>query len=101
MSQTISWEEVQAWMHEGKPFLLVDVRESDEVMMGALPGARHIPLGTLDQYAAMVLPDKNATIVCYCMSGRRSQAAVRRLTELGYTDVTSLADGYLGTKGAA
>lgn len=100
MHKTVTWEEVQTLQREGAPLLLVDVREGDEVMRGALPGARHIPLESLDFYAPMVLPDKDVLIVCYCMSGKRSRAAVHRLQELGYTQVANMPEGYLGAEGS-
>lgn len=33
------------------------------------------------------LPDKNALILVYCRSGRRSKIAGEELTKLGYTNV--------------
>lgn len=37
--------------------------------------------------------DKNAKIVLYCKTGRMSEAAAKKLTELGYTNVSHLAAG--------
>lgn len=90
----VTWEDVRQLRREGVPFLLVDVREAEEVMLGAVTASRHIPLEHLEHYAPMVLPDKAQPIVCFCLTGRRSAAAVRRLWELGYTDAANLEGGY-------
>jgi len=41
-----------------------------------------------------ILPDKNATIVVYCRSGRRAVRAIHCLKEKGYTGPIHNAGGY-------
>ncbi|MFL5759594.1 MAG: molybdopterin-synthase adenylyltransferase MoeB [Thermomicrobiales bacterium] len=72
----------------------LDVREQDEVDQGILPSAVHIPRGYLEQRVEQAFPDKNEPIIIYCAGGVRSAFAAKTLTELGYTDVTSLAGGF-------
>ncbi|HEY8545295.1 MAG TPA: molybdopterin-synthase adenylyltransferase MoeB [Acidimicrobiales bacterium] len=74
--------------------VVLDVREPDEYEQGAIPGAVHIPRGTLEGSIENRIPDKSAPVVIHCASGVRSAFAAKTLTELGYTDVVSMAGGF-------
>ncbi len=74
--------------------VVLDVREPDEYEQGAIPGAVHIPRGTLEGSIENRIPDKDATVVVHCASGVRSAFAAKTLGELGYTDVASMAGGF-------
>jgi sulfur-carrier protein adenylyltransferase/sulfurtransferase len=78
--------------------VLVDVRERDEYEQGFIPGAIHIARGNLESRVEANIPDRNAPVIIYCESGNRSAYAAKTLTELGYTDVVSLAGGFSGWK---
>jgi molybdopterin/thiamine biosynthesis adenylyltransferase/rhodanese-related sulfurtransferase len=79
----------------GRPGTVVlDVREPDEYEQGALPGALHIPRGHLESQVEGRIVDREAHIVVYCAGGTRSAFAADTLTQLGYTDVTSMAGGF-------
>ncbi|MCU1455350.1 MAG: moeB [Acidimicrobiales bacterium] len=79
----------------GAPGVVVlDVREPDEYEQGALPGALHIPRGTLETSIEMRVPDHETPLVVYCAGGTRSAFAAKTLTELGYTDVVSVVGGF-------
>ncbi len=66
---------------------VVDVRTVEEYEEAHLPGAVLIPDYVLGEWAAAELPDKNAPIIVYCMSGCRAFEAARLLVSLGYTEV--------------
>ncbi len=72
----------------------LDVREPDEYEQGAVPGAVHVPRGTLEFGVEGRIPDKGGQVVVYCAGGTRSAFAARTLAELGYTDVVSLSGGF-------
>ncbi|MCU1358483.1 MAG: moeB [Acidimicrobiales bacterium] len=72
----------------------LDVREPDEYEQGALPGAVHIPRGTLETNVEMKIPDHGTPLVVYCAGGTRSAFAAKTLQELGYTDVVSVVGGF-------
>src|ERR1700722_2354896 len=74
--------------------VVLDVREADEYEQGALPGAVHIPRGFLESQGEGKILDHDATIVVYCAGGTRSAFAAGTLTQLGYTDVVSMACGF-------
>src|SRR5829696_6463223 len=74
--------------------VVLDVREPDEYEQGAIPGAVHIPRGTLESSVENRIPDKAATVLIHCASGVRSAFAAKTLGDLGYTDVVSVAGGF-------
>ena len=74
--------------------VVLDVREPDEYEQGAIPGAVHIPRGTLEGSVEARLPDHDAPVIIHCASGVRSAFAAKTLTELGYSDVVSVAGGF-------
>jgi molybdopterin/thiamine biosynthesis adenylyltransferase/rhodanese-related sulfurtransferase len=74
--------------------VVLDVREPDEYLQGAIPGAVHIPRGTLEGAIEGRLPDHSVPIIIHCASGIRSAFAADTLQQLGYTDVVSMAGGF-------
>jgi molybdopterin/thiamine biosynthesis adenylyltransferase/rhodanese-related sulfurtransferase len=75
--------------------VLVDVRESDEVAAGKLPGAVHVPRGFLESRIDGAVGDRSKRVILYCASGNRSALAARTLQEdLGYENVESMTGGY-------
>jgi sulfur-carrier protein adenylyltransferase/sulfurtransferase len=78
--------------------LFLDVREREEWEEGHIPGAVHIPRGSLESRIESSAPDRDRTIVVYCASGSRSAFAAKTLEELGYADVRSLAGGFVDWK---
>jgi sulfur-carrier protein adenylyltransferase/sulfurtransferase len=76
----------------------IDVREADEWQEGHLPGAVHIPRGSLESRVEGVTPHKGTPVVLYCASGARSAFAAKTLQELGYDTVYSLAGGFTDWK---
>ncbi|MDQ3401472.1 MAG: molybdopterin-synthase adenylyltransferase MoeB, partial [Chloroflexota bacterium] len=78
---------------------LLDVREADEVEQGIIPGSVHIPRGFLELRIEDAILDKDGPVIVYCAGGTRSVLAAKTLTDLGYTDVSSLAGGFTAWKG--
>jgi molybdopterin/thiamine biosynthesis adenylyltransferase/rhodanese-related sulfurtransferase len=74
--------------------VLLDVREPDEYEQGAIPGAIHIPRGTLETSIENRVSDRDTPLVVLCAGGVRSAFAVKTLTDLGYTDVVSMDGGF-------
>jgi molybdopterin/thiamine biosynthesis adenylyltransferase/rhodanese-related sulfurtransferase len=72
----------------------LDVRELDEFEQGMIPGAAFIPRGHLESQAENKLPARDAPIVVYCAGGTRSAFATKTLSDLGYTNVVSMAGGF-------
>jgi phage shock protein E len=79
-------------------FMLLDVREPDEVAEGAIAGAKPLPRGQLEYKIDTITTDKEQPIVCYCGGGGRSALAAQSLQKMGFKNVKSLAGGYKGWK---
>lgn len=92
----LTTQELVAELKAGKRPVLIDVRESDEVAEGRLPGALSVPRGFLELRIEDEVTDKDADIVAYCGGGTRSLLAAEALGRLGYTKVRSLKGGFRG-----
>jgi adenylyltransferase/sulfurtransferase len=73
------------------PLELIDVRELHELAIAQIPGARHIPLASLESRLNELSTDRD--IVIHCKAGGRSARAVRRLRAAGFKRVWNLAGG--------
>lgn len=87
MYEQITPGEAKNIMDSGEEYIVLDTREQDEFDSGHIPGAILIPYTEIDKKAEQMIPDKNAQILVYCRSGRRSKIASESLVKLGYTDV--------------
>jgi phage shock protein E len=67
--------------------IILDVRTQEEFDGGHIKDAVLLPDTDVAQKAETVLPDRNARILVYCRSGRRSGLAAHALVDLGYTEV--------------
>jgi molybdopterin/thiamine biosynthesis adenylyltransferase/rhodanese-related sulfurtransferase len=76
----------------------VDVRRHDEWDEGHIPGAVHIPRGSLESRIESRVPDRATPIVLYCASGERSALAAKTLGELGFGHAVSLTGGFTDWK---
>ena len=83
----ISPEEAKAIMDTEKEYIIIDARTESEFLEGHIEGAILIPEYEIAQRAENELPDKDALILVYCRSGRRSKIASEELVKLGYTNV--------------
>ncbi len=68
---------------------VIDVREPDEFSAGHYKGAINIPLSTIPDNPKLKEIDKDATVVCYCRSGGRSQSAIQILKSHGFTNLSN------------
>ena len=87
MYEQITPQEAKKIMDSGAEHIILDTREQDEFDEGHIPGAILIPHTEIEDKAEEMLPDKDALILVYCRSGRRSKIAAEALSELGYTNV--------------
>jgi sulfur-carrier protein adenylyltransferase/sulfurtransferase len=75
-------EDLQRTLVEGRPPLLLDVREPMEYQLARLPGALLIPLGDLAERLGDI--DGTREIVVYCHHGIRSVQATHLLRAAGF-----------------
>ncbi len=83
----ISAEQAKEMIDSSTALVVLDVRTQEEYEDGHIEGAILIPNDEIATKAEEILTDKNATLLVYCRSGRRSALASQSLYELGYTSV--------------
>ncbi len=83
----ISAKEAKAVLDSGEPVILLDVREPYEYKAGHIRNAVSLPSGSITLKSAGLLPDRDAKILVYCLSGARSSASAHALVRMGYTNV--------------
>ena len=79
--------EAKQMMDGTDPYVLLDVRTEQEYKQQRISGAILIPDTDVVSRAPEEMPDKNAIILVYCRSGRRSAAASKNLVQMGYINV--------------
>ena len=90
-------EEVSQGIADGR-YLLIDVREPNEVAVEAYPGAVVVPLSTFDPQG---IPDpQGKQVVFACRSGKRSVTASLAAQADGFAYDKHLAGGMLAWKAA-
>lgn len=92
----ISPEETRSRMEADANVVLVDVREESEWEAGHIRGALHIGKGVIERDIETQVPDTDAAIILYCGGGYRSALAADNLRKMGYTNVSSMAEGWRG-----
>jgi len=80
--------------------LLLDVREDSEFAQGYIAGAKHIPVGELDQRIAELDDWRDQDILIYCRAGQRSARAAAVLKRHGFTNLHKLDGGIMAWQSA-
>jgi rhodanese-related sulfurtransferase len=83
----ISQAEAMKIMAGDEPYVIVDVRRPDEFAKGHILGAINVPNEGIADEQPAELPDLDQVLLVYCQTGRRSAAASKKLTDIGYTRV--------------
>jgi rhodanese-related sulfurtransferase len=79
-------------MHDAEAaFVLLDVREDDELATASIPFARHVAMATIPARLAEIPQDADVVVMCH--SGYRSANVARFLRANGYASVANLAGG--------
>ena len=91
----ISVDEVKQMIDAKEDLILLDVRTEGEVTRGKLENSINIPIDQIPAKVEGVMPDKNAKIVVYCLSGSRSVFAVEFMQKLGYKNALNMTNGIL------
>lgn len=83
-------EEAKEIIDSDEYVIILDVRTEEEFKEGHIPAAINIEDSILKDEANSKLPDKDATILVYCRSGRRSEASAKELIDLGYINIIDI-----------
>lgn len=78
----------------GEEFLLLDVRQPEELSIADLGGTL-VPMEELPTRLQEVAPEKEGSVVVMCRSGSRSAHVVAWMQQQGYTNVLNLAGGII------
>jgi len=83
-------------MREQDPDIVyLDVREPNEWNLGRIPGALFIARGNLEGRVEATIP-RDRKIIIYCARGNRSALAADTMQQMGYADVASMSQGFIG-----
>ena len=82
--------ELKKMFDENENFVLLDVRENEEIAIAKIQSSTHIPMGQIVDRIDEI--DKNKPVIVMCHSGGRSARVCVYLAENGY-DATNLAGG--------
>ena len=93
MANTITAKEL---MSQKNDFVIIDVRESDEIDGGKIEGSVHMPLGlSIRNAKKKQIEDLRDKKICtYCGTGYRGNIAADELVKEGFNAIT-LEGGYL------
>ena len=97
MAENISKEQLQ---RESGQYVIIDVRESDEVSNGFIENSQNMPLGLLIRNAkkGQIEELREKKICVYCASGYRGNIAADELVKAGFSAV-NLEGGYMAWTG--
>ena len=85
--EQITPQEAKTIMDSKSDYIIIDARTTEEFAEGHIENAILIPEYEIADRAENELPNKDALILVYCRSGRRSKIASEELSKLGYTNV--------------
>lgn len=91
--EQIQPEEIKARLERGESLNMIDVREPEEVALGMIPGAIHIPLGQIPERLDEI--EQTGEIIIICRSGYRSERACEYMTHLGIQGLKNMEGGML------
>lgn len=90
MVSQLTVDELERWLADDKPHLLLDVRTIEERATAKIEPSVHFDATWRERIEDL---DRDQTIVCYCHHGSRSQQAASHLLNLGFRDVYNLQGG--------
>lgn len=89
--EEISPSEVNALIAGGA--VALDIRDPDEHAQGHIPGSINLSRGTLEMNVEGVLPNLDATILCYCNAYNRGALSAASLVDMGYVNAKFIGGG--------
>ena len=92
--EQIGPEQLAAKQAQGLDGPLLDIREREELIAGAIPGSIHLPRGLLEREVSSVAADREAPVYLYCEGGKRGTLAAEALRRMGYRHPVNLAGGF-------
>ena len=86
---------LKSWIENQKDFILLDVREPDEINAVKIiaENSMEIPRGVIEFNFPRLVSSKETTVVIYCSHGWRSAAVADVINQYGYKNIYNLKDG--------
>lgn len=91
--EEIDPRDLQTLLDRAADSILIDVRSREEAQVDSIPGSLCIPLAQLVDPTFDPSCNREATVVVYCQTGRRSAVASGLLRDRGFRRVLSLRGG--------
>jgi rhodanese-related sulfurtransferase len=83
--------QVKSLMEQGA--IALDIRDKEEHDANHLAGSLHLSRGKLEMNIEGLIPDLNATIICYCNANNRGALSANTLRHMGYVNARYIAGG--------
>jgi len=95
---TLTAKEVHEKLNSNADTVLINALGPNSFRAKHIPGSINIPSGEIEERADQVLPAKDQEIIVYCSSPdcTASPTAAKKLSELGYTNVSDFEAGLTG-----
>ena len=87
----ITVQDLATWRSEGKDFVLLDVREPDEIAAASLPGAVVMPMREVPTRFGELPTDKPIAVLCH--HGGRSERVAAFLRARGFGGAVNVDGG--------
>lgn len=87
----ITVAEVKEKLERGDDFVLLDVREPEEVAVARIEGSLHVPMGEIPSRMHELDPEKE--IVVFCHAGIRSERVRNFLRAQDFTRISNMVGG--------
>lgn len=91
MIKEITVHDLSTWRETGKNFVLLDVRDPDEVATVRIEGSVWIPMREIPQRMSEL--DLAVPVAVMCHHGGRSERVAEYLASRGFADVVNVAGG--------
>lgn len=85
--------QVKEKLDRHEPFILVDVRENEELELAKLEGALHIPMGEMHTRYKEISDNPNAEVIVFCHHGHRSEQVMTQLWGLSFQNAKTMEGG--------
>ncbi|TRX70589.1 molybdopterin-synthase adenylyltransferase MoeB [Carboxylicivirga sp. M1479] len=92
LGNEISAKELKELLQQSSAPVIIDVRETEELLQGQINGSIHIPMNEIP--ARMNELPRDKAMVVYCHLGMRSAYVIQFLKDEGYTLLSNLSGGF-------
>jgi len=98
ITEKLTAKDIKQKVQNNEDIVLIDSLSKESFCAKHIPGSINIPANKIREYAEIILPDKNQSMVVYCknVSCKTSDHAAETLISLGYKNVIHYPEGLEG-----